>query len=282
MTPRDSRLVTRFHLIETDSNAFVAGRHVQCSGGSYAAYCRHLRFRRWRQCDILSRQRSALLRRAVCSLQRRLARVTGGVYDANVGGTYNNGARRLTRVRPTLPTRPRAESISRCSLEPARARRLPNSSTTNSPSIRRRRERRLCSKSIRTRFRLALHTSNAYRRLQLVPRQCRSRAGSFAVGLIGQGVFHNNAARYQPDASGQVSINSTGAAITAGTLDINSFSATFADRSDRRRGKFARCSRFEWARHCRDGSRILRRRSISSTISSTTTRHCCSIRTRLR
>jgi hypothetical protein len=50
--------------------------------------------------------------------------------------------------------------------------------------------------------------------------------GSFALGLIGQGVFHNSAASYQPDLSGQVTLSGTG--ITGGTLDINNFSASFA------------------------------------------------------
>lgn len=47
--------------------------------------------------------------------------------------------------------------------------------------------------------------------------------GSFATGLIGQGVFHNGASSYQPDASGQITLTSTG--ITGGNLDINTFSS---------------------------------------------------------
>jgi hypothetical protein len=49
--------------------------------------------------------------------------------------------------------------------------------------------------------------------------------GGFALGLAGQGVFHNNPSAYQPDLSGQ--LLTTGASITSGNLDINNFNATF-------------------------------------------------------
>jgi hypothetical protein len=50
-------------------------------------------------------------------------------------------------------------------------------------------------------------------------------AKSLAIGLIGQGVFHNSASSYQQDIDGQISLG-TGA-VTPGSLDINNFTATF-------------------------------------------------------
>jgi hypothetical protein len=50
--------------------------------------------------------------------------------------------------------------------------------------------------------------------------------GSFALGLTGQGIFHNSAASYQSDLTGQASISGTG--ITGGNLDVNNFGAAFA------------------------------------------------------
>lgn len=48
---------------------------------------------------------------------------------------------------------------------------------------------------------------------------------SVAIGLIGQGVFHNNSASYQQDIDGQISLGS--GAVTPGSIDINNFTATF-------------------------------------------------------
>jgi hypothetical protein len=52
-------------------------------------------------------------------------------------------------------------------------------------------------------------------------------AGSFAVGLTGQGIFHNSPASYQQNVSGQIGVNNTISA--TGNLDINNFSALFPD-----------------------------------------------------
>lgn len=50
-------------------------------------------------------------------------------------------------------------------------------------------------------------------------------AKSLALGLIGQGVFHNSPASYQQDIDGQISLGSGQA--TPGSIDINNFTATF-------------------------------------------------------
>jgi hypothetical protein len=52
-----------------------------------------------------------------------------------------------------------------------------------------------------------------------------SAAGIFALGLGGQGIFHNSASSYQPDASGQITLATT--TVGVGNLDINTFSSVF-------------------------------------------------------
>ncbi len=48
-------------------------------------------------------------------------------------------------------------------------------------------------------------------------------AGSFALNLAGQGIFHNEAGSVQQDVEGQVTLSSS--AVTSGNLDINDFNA---------------------------------------------------------
>ncbi len=50
-------------------------------------------------------------------------------------------------------------------------------------------------------------------------------SGLFALNLSGQGIFHNSAASYQPDANGQVTL--AGTAVSGGNLDINTYNSVF-------------------------------------------------------
>ena len=52
-----------------------------------------------------------------------------------------------------------------------------------------------------------------------------SATGIFALGLDGQGIFHNSASSYQPDASGQITL--AGTTVGVGNLDINTFNSVF-------------------------------------------------------
>ena len=52
-----------------------------------------------------------------------------------------------------------------------------------------------------------------------------SVSGIFALGLGGQGIFHNSSSSYQPDASGQITL--AGTAASGGNLDVNTFNAVF-------------------------------------------------------
>ncbi len=67
----------------------------------------------------------------------------------------------------------------------------------------------------------AVATGMAYQQ-QVTP---TSITGDFALGVFGQGVFHNSPASYQTDTAGQVKI--TASSVTSGNLDINNFNAVF-------------------------------------------------------
>lgn len=68
----------------------------------------------------------------------------------------------------------------------------------------------------------AVATGMAYQQ-QVTP---TSIPGDFALGVFGQGVFHNSPASYQTDTAGQVTI--TASSVTSGNLDINNYNAVFA------------------------------------------------------
>lgn len=67
----------------------------------------------------------------------------------------------------------------------------------------------------------AVSTGMAYLQ-QVTP---TSIPGDFALGVFGQGVFHNSPASYQTNTDGQAIL--TGSSVTSGNLDINNFNAVF-------------------------------------------------------
>ena len=50
--------------------------------------------------------------------------------------------------------------------------------------------------------------------------------GSLALGVVGQGAFHNSPASYQGDADGQITVS--GSSVTSGNLDINNVGGVYA------------------------------------------------------
>lgn len=217
-------LVTRFHLIETDSNAFVSGDIYSAPAGATPLTAGDYVFTGGG--DVLKSAAVSAYASGGVFISSGGGTVTGGTYDANAGGTYNNGA-----------------AINSCSsyTSDATTGRIdlklftgagscpptPNASTN---------EFALYQTSLGTALLLeidsnALSTATAYQQCVPPTAACSISnsllGGSFAIGLIGQGVFHNNSPAVQPDASGQVSISSTGG-VTAGTLDINTFGTTSA------------------------------------------------------
>ena len=103
----------------------------------------------------------------------------------------------------------------------------------------------------------ALSTGTAYQQCVPPAAACSTAVslpgGSFAIGLTGQGIFHNDASLYQPDASGQVTLSTT--AITGGNLDINIFSAVSLADPITASGQFGRHGCRKWPRN-RDAGHV--------------------------
>lgn len=76
----------------------------------------------------------------------------------------------------------------------------------------------------------AVATGTAYQQCGPLSAGCAAgtpsvSANSLAAGLIGQGIFYNNASLYQQDIDGQISLGATGS--TPGAIDINSYPNPF-------------------------------------------------------
>ena len=73
----------------------------------------------------------------------------------------------------------------------------------------------------------AISTGTAFQQLAIPA----ALNGNFAFGVAGQGFFHNSSSSYQPDATGQVTLNGSGLGVGigggGGNLDINNFNSTF-------------------------------------------------------
>ncbi len=215
--------VTHLYLVEIDNKAFVAGDMYAAPAGSTPLTTGNYVFTAGGNAMIPVANSSPVLGSFASGgvfTSNGTTGVSGGIFDANNGGTYNNG--------PTI------NSCSSYSTDPTTGRidlklftgsgacpALPNSGTS---------EFAVYQTSQGTALMLeidpnALSTGMAYQ--QCVPPAAACSAsvallgGSLATGLIGQGVFHNSPSSYQPDASGQISFSGTG--ITGGNLDINNF-----------------------------------------------------------
>jgi hypothetical protein len=151
--------------------------------------------------------------------------ITSGIFDSNNAGTYNNGPAivscgytvnattgrvdlRLFTGSGACPTGP-SSSVSEFAVYP----------TSQGSDLMLELDSAAVSAGV------------AYEQCSTESAGCASTtpslvAGSFALGLTGQGIFHNSTGNYQPDLSGQVTLSGT--TVTSGNLDINNFSAVFA------------------------------------------------------
>lgn len=214
----DTNIIVRLHLIEIDSDAFVAGDMFAAPAGATPLTAGNYVFTGG----------GNLMAGAYASggvfTSSGSGGITGGTFDANSAGTYNSGATINSCSSYTTDAttgRMDLKVFTGTGACPA----TPNASTD---------EYAIYQTSQGTALLLeidqnALSTATAYQ--QCVPPAAACSAsvtlpgGSFAVGLIGQGVFHGNSAAFQPDASGQISISS-GGGVGSGTLDINTFGTT--------------------------------------------------------
>jgi hypothetical protein len=150
--------------------------------------------------------------------------ITSGIFDSNRAGTYNNGPAiiscgyavdattgridlRLFTGSGTCPTGP-SSSVSEFAVYP----------TSQGSDLMLELDSAAVSAGV------------AHEQCSAESAGCASTtpslvAGSFALGLTGQGIFHNSTGSYQPDLSGQVTLSGT--SVSSGNLDINNFSAVF-------------------------------------------------------
>ena len=218
-TPSSPDLITRFHLVEIDGNASVAGEMFSAPAGPSALTAGNYVFTGGGDVMVPVQGGSPVLGAYASGgvfTSGGSGTITGGTFDANAGGTYNSG--------PTI------NSCSSYTTDVTTGRIDLKIFTGNgacpAPPNASLNEYALYPTSLGTAVLLeidanAVSTATAYQQAT----SGALTAGSFAIGLIGQGVFHSDSAAYQPNASGQISIASTGG-VTDGTLDINTFGTT--------------------------------------------------------
>jgi hypothetical protein len=215
----DSNVVVRFHLIEIDSNAFVAGDMFAAPAGSTPLTAGNYVFTGGG--DVLVSASAAPYAAGGVFISSGSGSITGGTYDANAGGTYNSGpAINSCSSYTTDATTGRIDLKIYTGTGACPA--TPNTSTNEFALYQTAQGAALLLEIDSN----ALSTATAYQQCVPPAAACAASdsllAGSFAIGLVGQGIFHDNSPANQPDASGQLLISSSGG-ITSGTVDINTF-----------------------------------------------------------
>jgi hypothetical protein len=213
--------VTHLHLIEIDRVAFVAGDMFSAPAGSTPLTAGNYVFTGGGDALTGGSVVSAFATGGVFT-SNGTAGVSGGVFDANVGGTYNMGP--AINSCSSYATDGVTGRIDLTLFSGTGACPTGANSSTNEFAVYQTSQGTALMLEIDSN---ALATGTAYQ--QCVPPAAACSAsvallsGSFAIGLTGQGVFHDNASASQPDVSGQLIFNGTG--ITSGNLDINTFSS---------------------------------------------------------
>jgi hypothetical protein len=222
--PNGPDFVTRLHLIEIDRAAFVAGDMYSSPAGPSALTAGNYVFNGGGNVMVpVAGQPSTLGTYAAGGvfISDGTSAITGGVFDANTGGTYNSGP---SLSNCSFTTDPITGRIALLLSTASGACPAPPSSSTNEYAVYQTSQGTALFLEI---DKNALSTGTIYRQCVPPAAACSTSvtlaAGSFAVGLTGQGIFHNNSTLYQPAVSGQLTL--VAAAITGGTLDINTFSS---------------------------------------------------------
>jgi len=211
----DTDSVVRLHLIEIDSLAFVAGDMYAAPSGATALTAGTYVFTGGGQVPAGAYAAGGAF------VSSGSGGITGGNFDANSDGTYNNGpAINACSSYTTDNTTGRIDLKMYTGSGACPA--TPNSSTNEYAVYQTSQGTALVLEIDQN----ALSTGTAYQQCVPPAAACSTSVSllgdSFAIGLIGQGIFHNDSSAYQPDLSGQLTISS-GASIASGTLDINSF-----------------------------------------------------------
>ncbi len=226
-SPADSDQVIQLHLVEIDSVAFAAGDMFAATtatpGLANATYA------------FAGGGDVSLLVNTVPTLEPYAAggtftsngsgTVTGGVFDANSGGTYNSG--------PTINS---CSYVVNTTVDRIDLKLSTSAGTCSGSSVA---EFAVYQTVQGTALMLeidsnAVSTGIAYQQCGPLTPGCStgspsSLAGSFALALSGQGIFHGTQSQtyFQPDLDGQAALSGTG--ITSGNLDINNFTAVFSE-----------------------------------------------------
>jgi hypothetical protein len=218
VNPNGPDIVTRLHLIEIDRKAFVVGDMYSAPAGPSTLTAGNYVFTSGGNVMVpVSGKPSVLGAYAAGGVftSNGTTGITGGVFDANVGGTYNSGpAITASSSYSTDATTGRIDLLLLTGT---------GSSNTNEYAVYQTSQGTALMLQIDAN---ALSTGTAYQQCVMGAPACSTSlalvAGNFALGFTGQGIVANNSSLYQPSASGQFPVN---AAITGGNLDINVFGA---------------------------------------------------------
>jgi hypothetical protein len=214
----NTNIVARLHLVEIDGDASVAGEMYAAPAGATTLTAGTYVFTGGGQVT------SGAYAEGGAFISSGSGGITGGNFDANSDGTYNSGpAINSCSSYATNGTSGRIDlkiftGSGSCPSTPNAA--------VNEYAVY---QTSLGSAVLLEIDQNALSTGTAFQQCVPPAAACSTsvslEAGSFAIGLIGQGLFHNAASSYQPDASGQLTVG-TGGGVGSGTLDINSVSST--------------------------------------------------------
>ncbi len=214
----NSSIVARLHLIEIDGDASVAGDMYAAPAGATALTTGTYVFTGGGEVHAGAYAAGGAF------ISSGSGAITGGNFDANSNGTYNSGpAINSCSSYATDNTTGRIDlkiftGTGACPATPNAA--------VNEYAVY---QTSLGSAVMLEIDQNALSAGAAFQQCVPPAAACSTSvslaSGSFAIGLVGQGLFHNNASAYQPAASGQLTITTAGA-LTSGTLDINSVSST--------------------------------------------------------
>ena len=134
------------------------------------------------------------------------AGISGGIFDANVGGTYNTGP--AINSCSSYATDATTGRIDLRLFTGTGACPSGTNSSTNEFAVYQTSQGTALLLEIDAN---ALSTGTAYQQCVPPAAACSTSVallgGSFAIGLTGQGIFHNSTSSAQPDASGQITFS---------------------------------------------------------------------------
>lgn len=213
----NTAIVARLHLVEIDGAASAAGDMYAAPAGATALAAGTYVFTGGGQVSTGAYAQGGAF------VSTGSGGISGGNFDANSAGTYNSGP--AINACSSYTTNSTSGRIDLLLFSGSGACPAPGP-TINEYAVY---QTSLGSAVLLEVDNNAVSTATAFQQCVPPAAACSTsvslEAGSFALGLVGQGLFHNAASSYQPDASGQLTIGA-GGGVSSGTLDINSVSST--------------------------------------------------------